>query len=219
MTLEARQHRTGDGRHAHSTAAKDHDGLAALDVRGINSRAQAGHHATAQQARGRRVCLRVDLGALAFVDQGLLGEGTDAERRAELGSSVCIAFSKRHLRGGVVGVEAVLRLALLTSAALAAHRAPIQDHEVPDLNVGDGIAHALDDARRLMPEQEREGILDITIAVSQVRVADAAGLNFDHDIVLAWSGHDDVNGLDGLALGARNHAADNLRALLRVIFI
>ena len=118
-----------------------------------------------------------------------------------------------------MGVEAVLRLALLASAALAAHRAPIQDHEVPDLDVGNSIAHALDDARRLVSEQEGEGILDIAIAVSQVGVADTAGLNLDHDIVLARGGHDDVDGLDGLALRARNHTADNLRTLLGVVFI
>ena len=37
--------------------------------------------------------------------------------------------------------------------------------------------------------------------------------------MLARGGHDDVDGLDGLALRARNHAADNLRTLLGVIFI
>ena len=47
---------------------------------------------------------RVDLGALAGGDEGLLGEGADAEGGRQLG-----AVGERHLLGGVVGGEAVLR--------------------------------------------------------------------------------------------------------------
>ena len=64
-----------------AAAADDRDGGAAADVAGVDRRAEAGHHAAAEQPDGGRAGLRVDLGALAGGDQGLLGERADAERR------------------------------------------------------------------------------------------------------------------------------------------
>ena len=84
-------------------AAADHrDGVVAADVAGVDRRAEAGHHAAAEQAGHGRVGLGIDLGALTFVDQGLVGERADAQRRGEFG-----AVGQRHLLGGVEGVEAV----------------------------------------------------------------------------------------------------------------
>ncbi len=54
------------------------------------------------------------------------------KRRGQLG-----AVGQRHLLGGVEGVEAQMRAAALAGAALPAHRAPVQDHEVAGLDVGD----------------------------------------------------------------------------------
>ena len=119
------QRRAGDRGHADPAAADHRDGLAAADVAGVDRRAEAGHHAAAEQADGRGARRRVDLGALAGGDQRLLGEGADAQRRGQLG-----AVLERHLLGGVVGGEAVPRLAAVAGPAVAADRAPVEDHEV-----------------------------------------------------------------------------------------
>ena len=99
---------------------------------------------------------------------------------------------------GVVGVEAVLRAAALAGPALAAHRAPVQDDEVADLDVRDALADRLDGARGLVAEQERVLVVDPALAVGQVGVADAAGDDVDHHLAGPGIGDDDVDQLDGL---------------------
>ena len=180
----------GDGRHAHAAAADDGDGIAALDVSGVDGRADAGHDAAAEQADGGRVSLGVHLGALACGDEGLLGEGADAERRAEFG-----AVLERHLLGGVVGVEAVLRLALGAGTAFAADGAPVQHDAVAGGHLGDVRAHGADDAGGLVAEQEREVVVDGALLVVQVGVADAAGEDVHEG--LAGAGVRDQDGLQG----------------------
>ena len=85
-----------------------------------------------EQAGGLGRRGRVDLGALAGGDERLLGERADAERGRQLG-----AVGERHLLRGVVRGEAVLGLARAAGAALAAHRPPVEDHEVARRDVGD----------------------------------------------------------------------------------
>src|SRR5947208_856599 len=65
-------------------------------------------------------------------------------------------FGERHLLGGVMGGEAVPGAAPLARAALPAHRAPVEDHEVTGRDVGHAGADRLDDPGCLMPEQVRE---------------------------------------------------------------
>ena len=104
------------------------------------------------------------------------------------------AVLERHLLGGVVGGEAVPRLAAQAGPAVAADRAPVEDHEVARRDVGDALADRLDDAGRLVAEQERELVVDAALAVVQVGVADPAGLHLHHG--LARAGVGDVDGLD-----------------------
>ena len=52
-----------------------------LDVAGVDRRAEAGHHAAAEQAGDLGGGGRVDLGALTGGDQGLLDERADPQRR------------------------------------------------------------------------------------------------------------------------------------------
>ncbi len=188
---------TGDGCHAHAAAADDGDGVAALDVSGVDGRADACHHAAAEQADRGRVSLGVDLGALAGGDEGLLGERADAQRRGELG-----AVLERHLLGGVVGVEAVLRLAAAARPAFAADGAPVQHHTVAGGHLGDVGADGADDAGGLVAEQEREVVVDGALLVVQVGVADTAGEDVHEG--LAGSGIRDQDGFqgDGRVLGA-----------------
>ena len=124
---------------------------------------------------------RVDLGALAGRDQGLLGEGADA--RAPGDSSVAVL--ERHLLGRVVGGEAVPRLAAVAGPAVAADRAPVEDHEVTRRDAGDVRADRLDHAGGLVAEQEREVVVDPALAVVQVGVADPAGLHLHHRLARA----------------------------------
>ena len=81
---------------------------------------------------------------------------------------------------GVERVEAVLRAATLTRTTLPAYGTPVEDDEVAHLDVSDTGADALDDARRLVPEQERVLVVDSAVAVGQVGVAHTARCNGDH---------------------------------------
>ena len=119
-------------------------------------------------------------------DERLLHERADAQRRGELR-----AVGQRHLLRGVVGVEAVLRLALEAGAALPADGPPVQDHEVADGHVGDALADRGHRARGLVAEQEREVVVDAALAVVQVGVAHPARLDVDDRLAGARVGHHD----------------------------
>ena len=137
----------------------------------------AGHHPAAEQAGHGRRRRRVYLRALPGGHERLVGEGPDAEGRGELG-----AVGEGHLLRGVVGGEAVLRLALGTGPALAAHGPPVEDDEVAGGHLGDVGPDLVDDPRGLVAQQERELVVDAALAVVQVRVADAACLDVDGDL-------------------------------------
>ena len=47
-------------------------------------------------------------------------------------------------------------LPFVAGPALTADCAPVEDHEVAGSHLGDAVTDGLDDARRLMPEQERK---------------------------------------------------------------
>ena len=128
--LGADQSGPGDRGVADAAAADDRHGVVAADRAGVDRRAEAGHHTAAEQPGHGRVGRRIDLGALPFVHQRLVGERADAQRRGQLG-----AVGQRHLLGGVEGVEAVPRPAAPAGPALPAHRAPVEDHEVAGLDV------------------------------------------------------------------------------------
>ena len=163
----------GDRGVAHAAAAEHGDRLATRDAAGVDGRADAGHHAAAEQAGrgGRR--RGIDLGALAGGDERLLGERTDARApvtaRCRRSSVIfCVAlwvlkqyhgWPRRHAR------------------QCAAHGPPVEDHVVARRHVGDAVADRLDHAGRLVAEQEREVVVDAALAVVQVGVAHAARLD------------------------------------------
>ena len=191
----------GDRRVADAAAAEHRHGVAAAHAAGVDRRTDAGHDAAAEQAGGGRRGRRVDLRALAGVDQRLLRERADAEGRGQLG-----AVGQRHLLRGVVRVEAVPGLALGAGAALPAHRAPVEDHVVADRDVGDALAHGGDDAGGLVAEQEREVVVDAALAVVQVGVADPAGLHVDDRLTGPGIGHHDRLDRDRRTLAAGDDA-------------
>ena len=196
---------TGNGSHAHTAQADDGDGLAALDLAGIHRGPQAGHHATAHQARSRRIRPRVHLGALPLMDQGLLCERADAQGGLQLG-----AIGQRHLLRGVESIEAVLRLALLAGTALAAHRAPVQDHIIAHSDVSDVLADLRNYTRSLMAQQEGIVVRNTAIAVGQVGVAHAAGLHLHNHVVGPRGGDLNIHYLHRVALAARDNRLNAL---------
>ena len=115
-----------------------------------------------------------------------------------------------HALGSVVGVKAVLRVPLAAGAALAAHRAPVQHDEVAGGDVGDVRADRVDHAGRLVAEQKWVRVLDIAVAVGQVRMAHAGGLDFHHHIVRARLGDNDSGDLDVCALLAGDYSLNLL---------
>ena len=91
-------------------------------------------------------------------------------------------------------------LPLQAGAALAAHGPPVEDHEVAGRDVGDARADGLDHAGRLVPEQEREVVVDAALAVVQVGVADAAGLHLHQRLARARVGDQDRLDVTGAPL-------------------
>ena len=82
---------------------------------------------------------------------------------------------------------------------------------VAGLDVGDAVADRLDDARRLVAEQEREVVVDAALAVVQVGVADPARLDLHDRLARPGIGDDDRLDADRLALGASHDSAYLLR--------
>ena len=82
----------------------------------------------------------------------------------------------------------------------------------PGRHRGHAVADGLDDARRLVPEQEREVVVDAALAVVQVGVADPAGLDLDQRLTGAGIGDVDRLDADRLALGAGDDSLDLVHA-------
>ena len=158
---------------------------------GVDGRADAGHDAAAEQSGGGVLLFgdSLDLGALSGGDEGLLGEGADAQGRVQLG-----AVLEGHLLGGVVGVEAVLQLALLAGPAFAADGAPVEDDLVTDGHIRDAGADGGDRAGGLVAQEVGVVVPDAALDVVQVGVADPAGQDVHHG--LAGAGIRDHDGLD-----------------------
>ena len=97
---------------------------------------------------------------------------------------------------------------------MAAHRPPVEDHEVSGRHVGDPVADLLDDAGGLVPEEEREVVVDPALAVVQVGVAHPARLDGDERFAGPGIGNDDRLDGDRLALGAGDDSSNGLRHAL-----
>ena len=197
--------RSDDSRRTDAACADHGDGVTAADVAGVDGGAEAGHHATAEQPGDLGLGGRVDLGALAGGDQGLLGERADAESRREFG-----AVGKRHLLLGVVRVEAVPRAAAEAGAAVAADGPPVQYDEVAGLDVRDTLADRLHDPGRLVTEQEGKLIVDAALAIVQVGMADTARLDLHHRLPRTRIRDRDLLDRDRRTLTRRHHTTHRL---------
>src|SRR5581483_3899766 len=113
-----------------------------------------------------------------------------------------------HLLGRVVGAEAVPRLTAAARAALAAHRAPVQDDEVAGRHVGHVRPDRVDHPGRLVAEQVRVVVADAALAVVEVGVAHPARLHGDERLSGPRLGYQDRRHLYRLALTAGHHTAN-----------
>ncbi|SHW07154.1 pyruvate-formate lyase [Mycobacteroides abscessus subsp. abscessus] len=204
----ADQGRPGDGGVADAAAADDRDGVIAGDGAGVDGGADAGHDAATEEAGDGGVGFGIDFGALAFVYEGFVGEGADAQGGGEFG-----AVGEGHFLGGVEGVEAQVRAAPFAGAAFAADGAPVEDDEVAGGDVGNALADRFDGAGGFVAEQEGILVVDAAFAVGQVGMAHAAGDDVHDDLTGSGIGDDDVDQLDGLLLGPGNHTTHCLTHL------
>ena len=185
---------SGDCGIAHPAAADHRDGVVTGHPAGVDRRPDSGHDAAAQQSGHGGIRGGIDLCALTLVHQGLVDERPDAQRGRQLG-----AVGQCHPLLGVERVEAQVRPAPLACAALTAHCAPVQDHEIAGLHVCDARPDGLDGARGLVAEQERVFVVDAAVAVGQVGMADAASDDVDDDLARSRVGDDHIHHLDRFA--------------------
>ena len=108
----------------------------------------------------------------------------------------------------VVRREAQVRPATKAGTALTAHRPPVEYDIVTGLNVSDTGSDFLDDACCLVAKEEREVLTDASLAVVQVGMTYAAGLNPNDSLAWARVGNDDRREFDRCA-GAPSYDALN----------
>ena len=111
-----------------------------------------------------------------------------------------------HSLRGVERVEAVPRLAAQARSTVPANRSPVQHDEITRRDVDDVVANRLDDAARLVTEQERKVVADAALAIVQVGVADAAGLHPDECLTRSGIRNDHGLGAYRFTLSGADHA-------------
>ena len=120
--VRAREARAGDRGVADAAAAEHRDAVAAADVAGVHRRAEAGHHAAAEQPGGLGAGAR----ASTFVAWPAATSVFSANAPMPSAGESSVPSGERHLLGRVEGGEAVPRAAAPARAAGAAHRAPVR---------------------------------------------------------------------------------------------
>src|SRR5690625_2266768 len=109
-----------------------------------------------------------------------------------------------------MGVEAVPRPAPQAGPTLPAHRAPVQDHVVTGCHLLDPGAHRFHYPGGFVAEEEGELVVDPTLAVVQVGMADTARLDADHRFTGTGVGDDDLGAFHGGVFTAGDDAWDRL---------
>ena len=170
----------GDGGVAHAAAAEHRDRVAPADLAGEHGGAEAGHHAAAEQPGD----LRLHVGGRPSCTGRRRRASSRRTRRcrapatASTPSSVifCVAlWVEKQYQGRPRRHE---RHSPHTARQLRITKSPGR-------HVGDVGADGLDDARRLVAEQEREVVVDAALPVVQVGVAHAARLHLHERLARA----------------------------------
>ena len=171
-SLRAGQERAGDGRAADAAAAEDGHAVAG-ETSPVSIAAP--RPAMTPQPRSPAASGRARGSTLVHWPAATSVRSAKAPmpRAGDSGVPSC----ERHLLGRVVGGEAVPGAAAPAGPALAADGPPVEDHEVPDGDRRHPRPDGVDDAGRLVAEQEREVVVDAPLAVVEVGVAHPAGLH------------------------------------------
>ena len=91
----------------------------------------------------------------------------------------------------VMGRKTVLGFSTKAASALPTHGTPIQYDKIAFGEVSDTGTDLGNDARSFMPEQERKIVIDGTLSIVKIGVANATGLNVDNNFT--WPGIRNVN--------------------------
>src|SRR5207247_1568461 len=184
--VRAREHRTLDDVEPDAARAEDRDRLPGLHARGVDDRADAGHHAAADQAGAveRHVGRDRDAGVLRH--DGELRHRADAGELADAGPVAVEDLGGHRLHVARLAEVGVARVAV---PARAAERHPVEDHVVLRLDAPDAGADRLDDARALVPEHAGERHGEVAGDGVQVAVADAARGEPDEHLAVARVAH------------------------------
>src|SRR4029453_5554481 len=102
--------------------------------------------------------------------------------------------------------EAVPRAPLRHGATGAARGPPRDDDAVAGLHVRDALADGFDNARRLVTEEEREVVVDATLPIVEVGVADTARPHLHERFPGSGIGHRDRLDRDRLLLRLCDHS-------------
>src|SRR5581483_1461086 len=208
----ARELRGQHGREPHCAGAEHGEAAA----RGRLQRVQDGARSGLDAASERRGYLERDVVGqsyeVALARDRVRREGRLAEEVrvdvAERGRAV------RRPRGGEVVLEE--GVAVDAESALARRTRPAEVVAHPDAVAGselrDARTHRLDDARALVPEDDRERHRQPLVAADQVGVADAAGRHPHEHLVVAQRPELELAQLEGTALPVDDRGLDHRRS-------
>ena len=170
----------------------------------LHRRAEAGHHAAAEQAGDRGVG---GVGS-TFVHWPAATSVFSANAPMPSAGDSSVPSSERHLLGRVVVAKQYCGLPL-RHARHSPHTArQLRTDEVAGGHVGDALADRLDHAGGLVAEQEREVVVDAALPVVQVGVAHTARLRPSTSASPGPGvGDHDRLDTDRLALAPRHHAS------------
>ena len=179
--LGTRQPRADDGTETDQAAAEDDSRRAALDLGGIQRRADAGRKAAGKRSTAIERCLWTHFGERDLGHHGVLGERRGAH---EVPHRLAIT---RQARGAVGQIakplllanrDAAVRTTTLALDALAALGREQGDHVIAGLDERDALTDLLDDARTFVPEHARCVARRVGARCRvQVCVADTTGLD------------------------------------------
>ncbi len=194
--------RPGDGGAPDAAAAEDRHRVAQPDLPGVHGRADARHHAAAEQPDRLGPGGGVDLRALP-------GRHQRRSAKAPMPSAG---------ESGVPSASVIFCVALCVAkqyhgrprrhARHSPHTArQFRTTKSPGARSVTSAPTDFDDTGGLVAQQEREVVVDPTLAVVQVRVAHPARLDADDRLAGPGIGHDDRLERDRCALRHRHHTA------------
>jgi hypothetical protein len=189
---------------ADAAAAEHDDERSRRNLRRVEHRADAGHHAAPGDRPGGEVDVVGQRRHRPVGDEGQRRHRAQPERAAEL----AVADRRRARVGARSGTTlerradlAQMLVALDALKAAPARHRPVEQHAIADGDVLDTLADGLDDAGALVAEDHVGDPPQVVVGMAQPR-----GVELDTDFAVTRRG--DLDGLDGEpAVGSGDHGA------------